>query len=575
MGQKVIIDFEAKYKEAAFDVEQLNKRIEGLEKQVKKTKETSSELGNQLDKVSGGAITKFKGLIGTLKGVVKSFFTIKSAIIATGIGALIIAVVSLTKAFTASEEGQNRFAKILKQLGVIAGNIGDIFYSLGDTIYNVFTGNFKEAGKAFDQLKSRIVNFGEETKREIELAGQLADKIADANKKERELLVERAKINVKINELKTKAAEVDKYTTEQRIGFLEAASKLENEITDKEIALAQTRLDVKRQENSLSESTKEDLDEEAQLEADLIKLQEQRLVRNKELLGVAAGLRKMEADKAAAERKAEEDKAKAEADKILAEETKRQEDIQKIRDEFRIKNEDADAKTELDKLSLQKSRDLLRLEQLNATEQQKIELLEYYANQEAAITEALTKEQKEKNDALALAKKEQVFSTLDAVIEAAGAETKVGRALFIARQAMLVREQIAEARATLQRITLRASEAGVDIAKGAAGTAKVGFPANVPLLLAFAAQAAGIITTVKSAVNAAKGSASGMGGGGGAAPATPQAPAFNVVGAAPENQLAQVLGEQEQKPIKAFVVSNEVTNAQALDRNIVKGASIG
>lgn len=575
MGQKVVIDFEAKYKEAAFDIEQLNKQVESLEKQVKKTNETSGELGNQLDKVSGGAITKFKGLTGTLKGVVKSLGTVKGAFSALGIGVLITAIVSLTKAFTASEEGQNRFAKILKQLGVIAGNIGDIFYSLGDTIYNVFTGNFAKAGEAFDQLKSRITNFGEETRREIELAGQLADKIADANKKERELLVERAKINVKINELKTKAAEVDKYTTEQRIGFLEAAAKLENDITDKEIALAQTRLDVKRQENSLSESTKEDLDEEAQLEADLIKLQEQRLVRNKELLGVAAGLRKMEADKAAAERKAEEDKAKAEADKILAEETKRQEDIQKIRDEFRIKNEDADAKTELDKLSLQKSRDLLRLEQLNATEQQKIELLEYYANQEAAITEALTKEQKEKNDALALAKKEQVFATLDAVIEAAGAETKVGRALFIARQAMLVREQIAEARATLQRITLRASEAGVDIAKGAAGTAKVGFPQNIPLLLAFAAQAAGIITTVKSAVNAAKGSASGMGGGGGAAPATPQAPAFNVVGAAPENQLAQVLGEQEQKPIKAFVVSNEVTNAQALDRNIVKGASIG
>ena len=574
MGQKVVIDFEAKYKEAAFDVEQLNKRVVSLEKQVEKTNQTSGELGNQLDKVSGGAITRFKGLTGTLKGVVKSFGTLRGAIIATGIGALIIAVVSLTRAFTASEEGQNRFAKILKQIGIVAGNIGDIFYSLGDTIFNVFMGNFAKAGKAFDQLKSRIANFGEETKREIELAGQLADKIADANKKERELLVERAKTNVKINELKTKAAEVDKYTSEQRIGFLQAAAKLEDDITAKEIELAQTRLDVKKQENILSESTKEDLDEEAQLEADLIKLQEQRLIRNKELLGVAAGLRKMEADKAEAERKAEEAKNKAEEDRILAEETKRQEDILKIRDEFRIKNENADAKTELDKLSLQKSRDLLRLEQLNATEQQKIELLQYYADQEAAITETQTKEQKEKNDALALAKKVQIFDTLDAVIEAAGAETKVGRALFIARQAMLVREQIAEAKATLQRITLRASESGVDIAKGVAATGKVGFPQNIPLLIGFAAQAAGIVSTVKSAVNAAKASASGMGGGA-AAPASPQAPAFNVVGAAPENQLAQVLGEQEQKPIKAFVVSSEVSNQQALDRKIQSGASLG
>ena len=57
--------------------------------------------------------------------------------------------------------------------------------------------------------------------------------------------------------------------------------------------------------------------------------------------------------------------------------------------------------------------------------------------------------------------------------------------------------------------------------------------------------------------------------------AAPQAPAFNVVGASPENQLAQALGQKESQPIKAFVVSNDITNAQALDRNIVESASLG
>ena len=62
----------------------------------------------------------------------------------------------------------------------------------------------------------------------------------------------------------------------------------------------------------------------------------------------------------------------------------------------------------------------------------------------------------------------------------------------------------------------------------------------------------------------------------GAAPSAPsQPPAFNVVGAAPENQLAQVIGEQEQKPVKAFVVSSEVSNQQALDRKVETGAAIG
>ena len=186
-------------------------------------------------------------------------------------------------------------------------------------------------------------------------------------------------------------------------------------------------------------------------------------------------------------------------------------------------------------------------------------------------------ELKQKELELAEATRQAKYDALDATIDAAGQETKIGKALFIAKQAMLVKEQIAEAKATLQKITLKASEASVDVAKGASGTAKVGFPQNVPLLIAFAAQAAGIISTVKSAVSAAKGAASSMGGtgGGSANVSAPAPPSFNVVGSSDTNQLAQVLGEKEDKPIKAFVVSNDVTNAQALDRNIVEGASLG
>jgi len=183
---------------------------------------------------------------------------------------------------------------------------------------------------------------------------------------------------------------------------------------------------------------------------------------------------------------------------------------------------------------------------------------------------------KQKELELAEAKKQATYDALDATIDAAGQETQVGRGLFLLKQGLRIKEQIAEAKATLQNITLRAAEAQVDTASGAASTAKVGFPQNVPLLIAFAAQAAGIISSVKSAVNAAKGATGGIGGGGGiSAPSAPQAPAFNVVGAAPENQLAQTIGEQEQKPVKAFVVSSEVSSQQALDRNIESSAALG
>jgi len=50
------------------------------------------------------------------------------------------------------------------------------------------------------------------------------------------------------------------------------------------------------------------------------------------------------------------------------------------------------------------------------------------------------------------------------------------------------------------------------------------------------------------------------------------APAFNVVGASPINQLAETLNNQQ--PVKAYVVSGEVTTAQQLDRNIINESGI-
>ena len=65
-------------------------------------------------------------------------------------------------------------------------------------------------------------------------------------------------------------------------------------------------------------------------------------------------------------------------------------------------------------------------------------------------------------------------------------------------------------------------------------------------------------------------SALGSAGGGGSAP---QAPTFNVVGNSGVNQIAQTLGQQQ--PVQAYVVANQVTTQQALDRNIVTNASLG
>jgi hypothetical protein len=79
-----------------------------------------------------------------------------------------------------------------------------------------------------------------------------------------------------------------------------------------------------------------------------------------------------------------------------------------------------------------------------------------------------------------------------------------------------------------------------------------------------------------SSINAGGGGGASGGGGGGAisTPASAQ-PSINVVGASKTNAIAETIAQQGQQPIKAYVVANDVTTQQGLDRNIVSSASIG
>jgi hypothetical protein len=110
-----------------------------------------------------------------------------------------------------------------------------------------------------------------------------------------------------------------------------------------------------------------------------------------------------------------------------------------------------------------------------------------------------------------------------------------------------------------------------------------GIPVVGPALgiAAAAAAVAGGLANVKAISQTSTPQTSGMGGtspsvSSPSRPAPPSIPpAFNIVGASDTNQLAEAIGGQAQQPVKAFVVSNDVSTAQELDRNIVEGASIG
>jgi len=110
--------------------------------------------------------------------------------------------------------------------------------------------------------------------------------------------------------------------------------------------------------------------------------------------------------------------------------------------------------------------------------------------------------------------------------------------------------------------------------------------AKIPVVgpaLGFAAAAAATVAglaNVKAITSTKTPNTAGLGGGAPSVnvsrPSTPSAqpPAFNIVGAGAGNQLAETIAGQSQRPIKAFVTSQDVTTAQSLERNIVEGASI-
>ena len=158
MAKEIIIDIDVNTKGAQKEFKDLENSVEGVNEEVKETTGSTEAMGGALDNATGGAITKFKGLKSGLKGVITSFKSLRVAIIATGIGALLIAVVALGQAFTRSEEGQNKFAKILAVIGSVVDNLLDVLANLGESIISVFE-NPKQALKDFASLlKENITN---------------------------------------------------------------------------------------------------------------------------------------------------------------------------------------------------------------------------------------------------------------------------------------------------------------------------------------------------------------------------------------------------------------------------------
>lgn len=609
---KEVISIQAETSSASKNVTNLGNDVQNVGENSKKASKEMGAFGKTVDAASGGAITKFKALKGTVTGAIKQFGVLRLAVAATGIGALVLAITAVGKAFTSSEEGQNKFAKIMGVIGAITGNLVDLLADLGEKIIWVFEnpkqalsdfgslikknisnrfegltelipqlgkaikllfqGEFSEAGKVagnavakvalgVEDLSGKIQGAIDKTKEfiaenvnEAKIAAQIADQRAKADKQERALLTERAEANRKIAELREKAADKENVQVEERIAALQEAGRINEEITLKEIEAARLRFEAKKAENALSKSTKEDLDEQAQLQARLIDLETARLQKQKALTAeITTATRE-----AATEQKAIKDKAAAEDKARDDAEAKRKADIKAIEDETRKKDEEAAAETELQKIELEKQRTLEKLDFLKATEEERANII--------ASFDAKIKAQKDKDreaerlaeEALQKQKIAIIGQTFGAIAGILGENSKAGKAAAIAQATINTYQGMTEVFSSPSTLP---EPFGTIQKIASAGT-----------ILASGLKAVGSIKSQKL-----PSISGGRGGGGGvssAAAPTLAAPSFNIVGQGGTNQLAESIGSQEKQPVKAYVVSSDVTSAQSMERNIVQGASI-
>ena len=578
MAKKVYIDFELRYKEAVKNLDEmqkeytkLEKNVQKYEKQVEKAEKKQGDFGKTLDKVTGGAVTKFKNFTSGIKSATLGFKGLRAAIIATGIGALVIAVTSLAAAFTQSEEGQEKLQRGLAALGAITKQVMDAFADLGEGIINAVTNPMESlkslgggimkfisdpigtAKEAFIDAKDAVTDFVEETKSEVEAIDEVTKSRQKARRIERDLQVERAKANRDINDLRLQAEDREKFSAAERIELLRQAQKIEEDITNKEIAATKLLVEAQKEEMALGKNTIQDKDKLAELEAKLINLDTKRL-RSQRLLQTqittATNQEKAEKEKEAADKQKEIDEEKAIEEKRLN-------DIQKIRDDFEQKVKEEEAVKESEKLLLEQEKKLAELEELDATEAQKADIILYYQN---LISDAQKKEDDEeiKRDKILQQQKIaiiwQTFGTLANIL---GKNSKAGKAFAVAQA--LTNTYLGVTEVLDNETTLPEPFATIQKVSSIAGVLATGF------------QAVKSIKSVSPTGSGGAASASVSTRGGGAS----QAPAFNIVGAGVTNQLADAIAGQSQEPTRAYVVSNDVTSAQELDRNIIEGASIG
>ncbi len=573
MAEKVTINVDAKTGKAQKALEDLNSSLE----QISETGDKNREGFEVLDKVTGGYAGKIKDLAGTITGAVKgakAFATslkgVRGALLATGIGAIVVAlgtiiaywdeIVALfddgTKALQDQEQEHRDILSVTEQELAVAENTQRILELQGKDVTVVreekkrlLKVQMQENDLLLENLKSQLAILQAESEKWKLIRNREKENkaIADVEEKINKAILNRQKLEInllgidkKANEEKKKQAEDDKKREEDRAKRLLDAKEKE----DKEREEAE-----KKKKEALEKIRQGEIDTEEERRAEerkKIKDHYTELIRLAELYGEDTSSLKEAQD--TKEKELQDKFDKEDKDRL---EKKKEEENKKLEEEQEKKIEKLELDKEFDNLNFEEqratlqAREQLLLEDETLSDEQRTELAKQFKDARVKIADL---EFKEKQRAMM-----GYASALGDISGVIGEETEAGKAMAVASSLISTYASIAGQLEAFSGVPVPGYAIAQAIATGAVGLANV----------------KKIIST-KVPRSSGGGGSAGAGVGG----ATPQAPSFNIVGATETSQLAEAIGEQTQEPVQAYVVANDVTTAQSLENNIVEGATL-
>ena len=168
---------------------------------------------------------------GAIGGANKMLKLLRFAIIATGIGALVIALASVVSYFSRTREGGETIRVLFKQIGQVVNVLIERLTIAGKAIFDFFRGDWKGA---VEGLTDAFKGMGDELEREVVLIGELERRAIKLEKAQILLNAQRANTKRAIKDLQL-IAEQENKTLDERINAIQKAIDLQKGLNALEI----------------------------------------------------------------------------------------------------------------------------------------------------------------------------------------------------------------------------------------------------------------------------------------------------------------------------------------------------